>query len=381
MTNFDVVVIGLGGMGSAAAYQLARRGARVLAIEQFGLAHDRGSSHGQTRIIRKAYFEHPDYVPLLIRAYELWDHVAAASGVRLFERCGLLMCGSPAGALISGVRRSAAEHNLRVEELDGDGLRRRFAPFRPGPEMQALFESDAGFLRVEECVRAHAELARTAGADLRFGERVRTWSADGGGVIVETDLGRHIGSKLVICGGAWAGRLLHELSLPLTVRRKVQLWFGPAADAYRLDCGCPAYAFQTTDGFFYGFPSIADGLVKAAEHTGGSAVGDPAALDRALRPDDTPRVAEFVRRHLPGVTPEVRAHAACMYTMTPDEHFVIDRHARHERVIFAAGFSGHGFKFASVTGEVLAELAVESRSSLPIGFLSARRFAAENRSV
>lgn len=371
--SFDVIVVGVGAMGGAALSELARRGVRVLGIERFSVPNDRGSSHGDTRIIRKAYFEHPDYVPLLHRAYELWGELASAAGRGLFQRTGLLLVGRTDGVVIPGVRRAAAEHDLDIEEVPVGEVTRRFPGFVPYDDMQALFEAEAGYLRVEDCVRAQAEQAIAHGAELHTGEAVKSWTSDGRSATVKTDRGEYAAERLVICGGAWAAQLLADLRLPLEVRRKVVLWFRATDPVYRPERGCPAFCFDTADGFYYGFPAIADGEIKISEHSGGQAVADPDGLDRALRPEDQTRVWAFLAEHMPRVTPTVVRHSVCMYSMSPDEHFMIDRHPAHENVAFAAGFSGHGFKFAPVVGEALADLATRGRTDLPIGFLAGSR--------
>ncbi len=374
MRVVDVIVLGLGGVGSQAARALARRGARVLGLEQHPLVHALGSSHGDTRIIRKAYFEHPDYVPLLKRAYAAWDDLAAEQERRLFERTGLLLVGPPDGAVVSGTRRAALEHGLPLEVLPGETLGDRFPAFRPFPGALALLERDAGFLRVEDCVRAALDSARQHGAELRSGVAVLGWEAGPQGVRVRTAEGDHHAAALVVCAGAWAGRLLPSLAPALSPQRKMQLWLTCQEPALRLDSGCPTWGFQEADGsFFYGFPSLEPGRVKLAEHGPGERVPDPSQLDRALRPEDVARPAAFAARRLRGVAPPVLHHAACMYTMSPDEHFVLDRHPAHDNVALAAGLSGHGFKLVSALGEILADLVLDGRTDAPIGFLSATR--------
>lgn len=373
MPPYDVIVLGLGAMGSAAAYHLARRGARVLGIDQFGIAHDRGSSHGETRIIRKAYFEHPDYVPLLHRAYELWEELESdLGGAQLFKRVGLLLVGLPEGEVLRGVRLAAAQHSLAIDELPIREVAERFPGFRAAAPCEALFERDAGYLEVTRCVAGHAGAALNRGAELRTSEPVREWASDRAGAAVRTDAGWFHAARLIIAGGAWSARLLPTLGLPLTVLRKVQLWFATDDERYRPD-HCPVFCFETADGFFYGFPTVRPGRLKVAEHSGRQVVPDPDALDRRRRRADTARVRAFVREYLPGVTDKIVADSTCMYTMTPDSHFIIDRHPQHENVVFAAGFSGHGFKFAPIVGKVLADLALAGRTEEPIGFLSASR--------
>lgn len=372
--TYDAIILGAGAMGSAAALSLARRGWRVLALERHGIAHDRGSSHGETRIIRKAYFEHPDYVPLLHRTYALWDRLSREAGQELFHRCGLLLAGYPRHTLLTGVRRAASEHDLYIPTVPRNDWPRRFPGFGFDPAMETLFEADAGYLLVEACVRAQVEQARRLGATIRESEEAVQWRTDEDLVRVSTAKNEYRSAKLVVCAGAWTGRILADLGLPLTVRRKVQLWFPTTSPAHLREASCPVFAFQTHDGFFYGFPSLDGKTMKIAEHTGEQAVAEPEELDRMLHQADVERVAAFTLEHVPGVQPRPVRHSACMYTMTPDEHFIIDVHPRHANVVFAAGFSGHGFKFAPVIGEALADLAATGATALPMSFLRWGRF-------
>ncbi len=367
-------MLGAGGVGSAALYHLARRGVRALGIDRFAPGHDRGSSHGETRIIRLAYFEHADYVPLLRRAYELWEELAGRCGQRLYHETGLLEVGPPDGVVVPGVLASARRHSLGVESLDPSEAERRFPGFRIPGGMAAVFERRAGYLRVEDCVRAHAEAAVRLGARLATGETVLRWCADGAGVAVETDRGTHRAARLIVAAGAWSGGLLAELGVRLEVRRKTLLWYRTAASQPREENGGPGFFYETPGGLFYGFPEIGGGELKVAEHSGGESVADPLGVDRSLCPSDRRPVEAFLRRYVPGVASgDCLRHAVCLYTMSRDEHFIVDRHPGHPQVAFAAGLSGHGFKFTSVLGEILAGVALEGASGLPIGFLSCER--------
>lgn len=373
MQVFDTIVAGVGGMGSAALYHLARRSRKVLGIERFDIAHDRGSSHGESRIIRRAYFEHPDYVPLLHRVYDLWAELETVSGKRLVERTGLALAGPPDGEVLSGVRRAAGRYQFGIESVRPEEMATRFPGLRVSDGMEVLYESDAGFLRVEECVRTHCEQAVACGAQLRTGRQVRSWSANDAGVTVITDDERFAARELVVCGGAWTSKLLTDLALPLEVRRKVVMWFATRTEDYRIDRGCPVFGFETGGRFLYGFPEITPGEIKIADHTGGRVFADPDQLDRQLHPEDEPPVRQFISTHLPGVSSDLRRSSICMYTMTPDEHFVIDRHPNHLNVFFAAGFSGHGFKFTPIVGSVLADLVIDGKTAEPVEFLRATR--------
>jgi len=370
----DCIVLGVGGVGAATLYHLARRGLRVLGIDRFAPGHDRGSSHGETRVIRQAYFEHPDYVPLLRKARELWKDLEARRGESLYQECGLLQAGPANGVVVPGVLRSAREHGLAVEELSRADTQRRFPGFKLAEGMSVVFERTAGYLRVESCVRAHAEEATRAGAQIIVGEAARSWRRAGSGVEVVTDRGAHTAGALVLCPGAWAPSLLTGLGVPLEVRRKPVAWFQTSSDAYREERGGTCFLFETERGVFYGFPDLPGSGLKAAEHTGGEPVLDPLTVDRSFRKDEAEVLASFLREHLPFVVPQPLRHSVCLYTMSPDEHFIIDRHPDHAAVVFAAGLSGHGFKFTSVLGAVLADFVADGATRLPVDFLSLARF-------
>ena len=377
MRHFDTIVVGTGGMGSAALYHLATRGARVLGIDRFPCAHDRGSSHGHTRLIRLAYFEHPDYVPLLRRAYQLWRELEQTSVRPLLVESGLVTAGPPAGHVVAGLLASAATHSLPVERLSVPEAARRYPGLRLAEDWEIAFEACAGYLFVEECVRAHTNLAVNAGAELEYGAAVRRWRADSSGVVVETDRESFTAGSLVLASGAWTVDLLQVAGLGLEVLRKALFWYRPEASHANLYAAgtLPCFAFDTPTGFFYGFPSLDNRGVKVAEHTGGRFIADPLSVDRTLDQQEQARVEEVIASHLPGVGREMSGHAHCLYTMSPDGHFALGLHPEHSRVAIAAGFSGHGFKFASVIGEILADLALSGTTQHPIGFLSPQRFS------
>jgi sarcosine oxidase len=379
MTSYDAIVIGCGGVGSAALYHLARRGLRVLGLDPFPPAHDRGSSHGSTRIIRRAYFEHPDYVPLLLAAYEQWGELENAWGRRLLTQTGLLQVGPPEGEVLPGVLASAARHGLAVESLTAAEAMARFSGFHITEPLAAVYEPAAGSLAVEECVRAHLAGAVAAGAVLRCGARMERWEGAGDAKLGATIRVYCDGEvlttpRLAIAAGPWAASLLAELGVSLRVERRVQVWFRAPSIPYSAAAGCPAYLFELPQGIFYGFPRLDARGVKVAEHTGDQPVDDPKNVDRQLHPSDLARLEPFVASRLPGVELTATTHSVCMYTMSADQHFMVDRHPRHPGVVFAAGLSGHGFKFTGVLGQALADLAVDGGTKVPIGFLSLGRF-------
>ena len=364
--SYDVIVVGVGGMGSASAFELARRGRRVLGLEQFAPAHDRGSSHGHTRVIRTAYYEHPAYVPLVRRAFRLWHELEQRTGRHLLTPCNCLSIGQPGGELIEGVRRAAAEHRLAVEELDAAALRRRFPPFRFDDSYVGLLEQEAGFLYVEDCVRAAIADAEAHGATLRWDEPVQSWEASDRGVTVRTHRATYHADRLVLTAGAWATRLLGDWGAKLTVMRQVLFWLAPADLRPFARDRFPVYLADTPDGCFYGLPAIDPRGHKLARHYGAPERPGPDGVERTVTDADEAPVRAFVRRHLPAADGPRRHATVCLYTLSPDRHFVIDVHPEHPTVAVAAGFSGHGFKFAATVGEILADLAETGRTELPI---------------
>ena len=375
--TYDVIVAGIGGMGSSAALHLARRGLRVLGVERFGPAHDRGSSHGGSRIVRQAYFEDPAYVPLLLRAYELWEQLAADSDAELLTVTGGLMIGTAESRTVAGSVRSAEQWGLPHELLSAADIRRRFPTMAPQPGEVGLYEENAGFVRPEETVAAHLSLTR---ADLRFHEPMRSYEADAGGVRVTTDRGVHTAGHLVLTPGPWAPGLLADLGVPFRIERQVQHWFQPRGGVARYDPQHhPVYIWEDAAGTqVYGFPAIdgPDGGAKIAFFRRGTPT-DPDALDTEVHPAEIDEMARVAAARLPDLPGRHLRGEPCLYSTTPDEHFVIGRHPAHESVTVAAGFSGHGFKFVPVVGEILADLATTGATRHPIGLFDPRRFRDE----
>ena len=372
---YDLIVLGLGGMGSAAAAHLAGRGQRVLGLERHRPAHDRGSSHGGSRIIRQAYFENAAYVPLLRRSYELFEQLEVDSGRDLMTLTGGLYLGRPDSETVTGSLRAAQEWNLPHELLEAPEIRRRFPTFTPADSEVGVYEAVAGFVRPEATVTAHLELAAARGADLRFEEPALGWSADGEGVRVTTASGTYTAGRLVVCPGAWAPELLAGLGVPLTVERQVMYWLQPdgGVDPFTPDRQ-PVWIHGTDDLQLYGFPAIdgAEGGVKVAFFRRGEAC-TPETLDRQVHAEEAEFIAEHLRALLPAMPGRLLNAVPCMYTTTPDQHFVIAGHPEHPNVAVACGFSGHGFKFVPVVGEILADLALTGATDHPIGLFDPRR--------
>jgi sarcosine oxidase len=372
--RFDVIVIGVGGMGSATVFELARRGRRVLGLEQFSLGHDQGSSHGHTRIIRKAYYEHPDYVPLVQRAFERWYDLEQRLGRHLLTECSCLSIGTPDGELIQGVRLAAVQHRLPIEDLSPSEVRECFPMFRFDDRYAGVLERSAGFLYVDDCVRAHTDAARNAGATILDNEPVRTWQATATGVVVQTDRAHYTAAKLVLTAGPWATRLLAAWGTRLRVMRQVVLWFGPPhAAAFRRDV-FPIYITDTSHGYMYGLPMLDPNGVKIAQHYGAPELTAPEQVDRHTSAEDETNVRRFLREHLPDADGPCNRRSVCIYTLTPDRHFILDVHPEYANVAVASGFSGHGFKFASVVGEILADLVEHGRTAHSIGMFRLTRF-------
>ncbi len=386
MQHLDVIVLGVGGVGSAVLDQLAQRGVRAVGIDRFQPPHDRGSTHGQTRVIRQAYFEHPGYVPLLAESYQLWRSLEQRTGKSLFQQVGLIEIGPADGVVVPGVLRAAAEHSLTVHSLTAKEIVGCWPGLRAAADVTGVFEPAAGYLLVEDCVTAHLAAAQAAGAKLIVDTVAHGWTATEREVRLQTDRGEFVADRLVITAGPWAAQVLNDVNIPLTVRRKSLFWFAADKSEYDTSADFPVFLFEVPNGsttsteeysmnsVFYGFPKIDDRGVKFAEHSGGRTVEDPLDVDRAIDLNELERLNDVRSKWLPGVSDRVTDHAVCLYTMSPDEHFIVDRHPEYANVVFAAGLSGHGFKFAPALGKGLADLAMNGRTELPIGFLSLERF-------
>ncbi len=384
--SYDVIVIGVGSMGGAACNALAERGLRVLGIEAFAPGHDQGSAHGGTRIVRQSYFEDPAYVPLLRRAYTGFRTLEEESGRTLMTLCGGIYLGDPQDVTFTGSRDAAIEHGLEHEVLDATQVRARFPTMAPAPDALAVYEANAGYVRPEETTIANAEVAARKGAVLRFDERVRSWSATpGGGVTVVTDAGTYGADRLVLTPGAWAPVLLEGLGLPLSVERMVFHWFRPDFSAVPYEAWSeerhPVYVEQTHgNGQIYGFPMTdgPDGGFKLGYfHLGTPTTAD--TVDREVRAAEDEIMRVRARQLFPHLTGPVVQSKTCLYTVTPDEHFVVGAHPEHPQVSLGCGFSGHGFKFVPVIGEILADLVVHGRTEHPVSLFDPRRTALRAR--
>ena len=377
--DFDAIIVGVGGMGSAAAWQLARRGKRVLGIERFDIPHAMGSSHGVTRIIRLPYYEDPRYVPLLRRAYELWREIEAASGATLLITTGSIDAGPEDGDLFQGALTSAREHRLEHEVLTGAQVNDRFPAYQLPPAHRAVYQPDGGFIASERAIVAHVRAAQAAGAEIHARERVLEWQSRGSdGVMVITDKGRYNASQLVLTAGAWMGELATPLKGIAIPERQVLAWLQPLEPELFVPDRFPVFNLAVEEGRYYGLPIYeVPGFKFGRYHHRGETVPSADELRREPDAEDERLLREFAKRYFPRGSGPTMALRACMFTNTADEHFVIDRHPEHQQIVLASPCSGHGYKFCSVVGEILAELICDGRTRHDIGFLRLDRPALE----
>jgi sarcosine oxidase len=371
----DVIVLGVGGMGSATLYHLARRGLRVLGLERYDLVHDYGSSHGLTRIIRLAYWEHPTYVALLRRAYQLWRELEAGAGEELLYITGSIDAGPPGSSVFEGALKSSELHRLPHEVMNGTELHRRFPGYRLPATTQCLYQPDGGFLLPERCNVAHVTGAQAKSAEVHFRERVLEWGVSGGHVWARTDRARYEAGRLVICAGPWAAKLVPELKELAVPERQVLAWLQPTRPEWFHLGAFPVFNLEVEDGRYYGFPSfLVPGFKFGKYHHLGERV-DADTVDREPRPDDEALLRGFAERYFPEGAGATMMLKGCLFTNSPDRHFILDLHPDHPEVAIAAGFSGHGYKFCSVVGEIMADLAQNGQTRHDIEFFRMRRFS------
>lgn len=380
MEKYDVIVIGGGGFGSSAAYNVARRGKKVLVLEQFEQGHRQGSSFGETRIIRKAYFEHPGYVPLLQQGYKMWQKLEETTSHELIALTGLLLAGPPESESLTGTRQSAEEHGLELEEVDAEEFAERFPGFALPESFEMVYELDGGLLYVDDCVATYQALAAARGVEFHWSEAATHWESNGETAKVWTNGTTYEADSLIVTAGAWAAGILSSIPEipPLKVLRKVMFWFPVKSDAYDLSLGSSCFFFEMPYGQFYGFPSLDGRVIKVCEHTGGAEFADPSQMNLELQDADLSPVVRFVKEVLTEVDPQPETYSLCKYTLSPDHQFLVDLHPQYRNVCFGAGFSGHGFKFVSVLGKALSDLAIDYETDVPIQFLGLERFRSNN---
>ncbi|WP_121743545.1 N-methyl-L-tryptophan oxidase [Natronorubrum halophilum] len=373
--QYDVIVIGVGGMGSATTAHLARRGLDVLGLERYDIPHTSGSSHGITRIIRRAYYEHPSYIPLVERAYELWDDLAERTGRDVIHRTGSIDAGAEDDIVFGGSLESCERYDIPHEVLTSREVTERFPGYQLPEDHLAVYQPDGGFVVPEQAIVAHVEQAQAAGGEIRARERVDGWTdtADGG-VRVETDRGTYEAAKLVLAAGAWNAKFADALEGLAVPERQVLAWFQPETPSRFEPDQFPVWNLSVPEGRFYGLPIYDVPGMKLGRYHHRDERVDPDDYETDPQPEDERILREFAENYFPeGAGPTMRL-ATCMFTNSPDEHFILDTLPDYPQVVVGAGFSGHGFKFASAIGEVLADLATERETEHSIEMFSLERF-------
>ncbi|ADJ15423.1 N-methyl-L-tryptophan oxidase [Halalkalicoccus jeotgali] len=372
--HYDDIVIGVGGMGSATSYRLAERGRDVLGLERFDVPHAMGSSHGVSRIIRLAYYEDPAYVPLIRRAYELWEEIGTRHGEQLLFETGSIDAAPADDPLFEGSRRSCEEYDIDHEVLTGAAVNERYPGYDIPDDHMAVYQPNGGYVLSERAIVAHTMEAQREGARIQARERVTDWEPEGDGVRVRTDRGEYTADNLVITAGAWAARHVDALDGIAIPQRQVLAWLQPDEPAQFAPENFPVWNLQVEEGRFYGLPIVKVPGFKFGRYMHREEDVNPDSMNREPEPEDERLLREFAERYFPAGTGPTMGLATCLFTNTPDGHFVIDRHPECPQVVLAAGFTGHGYKFASVIGEVLADLASEGRTDYPIDLFSLDRF-------
>lgn len=378
--HYDVIVIGVGSMGSSACCFLAERGMKVLGLEQFDIVHEKGSHAGQSRIIRKAYFEHPDYVPLLERSYDKWKKLEQQTASEIYHRTGIVYFGPPEHQTMTGVKKSSSLYDIPVDTLSKEESLKRFPAFQIPTDFEVLYERDAGFVTPERAILLYAEQAKKYGAAIHTHEKVKEWKQEGGKIRVVTDKDEYTADKLVITCGSWTSKVIPDLKTELKVTRQTLAWVNPENKEKFLLGNFPCWFVEDPDrGMFYGFPILPEksggpvGL-KLASHRPGERV-DPDQENRKSTDEEREDIRYILSKYIPEAGTDITETKTCLYTYSKDENFIIDHlPGYNNKVVIACGFSGHGFKFVSVVGEILADLAMKGKTELPAAFLSLNRF-------
>ncbi|MEB8346393.1 N-methyl-L-tryptophan oxidase [Flavobacteriaceae bacterium KMM 6898] len=379
--HYDVIVVGVGSMGAPTCYNLAIRGAKVLGLEQFGIVHENGSHAGQSRMVRKAYFENPDYVPLLDTAYTLWTDLEDITGHKLFHKTGLFYTGPKHNELLEGVKLSAQKYNITINNLTERECLQQFPSFKLIENYEYLFEPDAGYVIPEQIIRLYTELAKSKGATILENQLVETWSDSNNVVTVRTNTATFTADKIIFTAGGFTNNLLPSQKNSLVPRRQITCWFQPKKPSLFSSENFPCFLYSTPDlpGAFYGFPLLSTGDtkgnmgIKVGYHYPGEAI-DPYTLHNFNHSKESRLIKEFMQSYIPEGYMSVLSTKSCIYTYTEDGNFILENHKDYQSVSVACGFSGHGFKLAPLVGEILADLCLEGKTKHPIGFLSSNRF-------
>ena len=375
MTKYDCIVVGIGGMGSATLYELRRRGKNVLGIEQFDLAHENGSSHGSTRIIRLAYYEHPSYVPIMKRGYELWSDLEQLSNTKLLHTTGSIDIGPAESIVFKGSKESCELHNLPYDVLNGREISSRFPGYQLDAEMMSVFQPAGGFLEPEKCITSFVDMACQMGAEVHTGERVISWEVvNSKTVIVRTKCGEYETENLVFTSGAWTGKLLPDLESKVVAERQVMGWFDVGSTNEFNPENFPVFNLLVPEGRYYGFPIHHYEGIKIGRYGHLNENINPDSISREITDLDIATLRVPMEKYFQPTNPEPLFSQVCMFTNTPDEHFVLDYLPGNDSVFIASGFSGHGFKFASVIGELISDFMVDGGTEFDLGLFSLDRF-------
>lgn len=378
-TTADVIVVGLGAHGSSAAYHLAKRGLKVIGFDTHHPPHLLGSSYGGSRIIRQSYSEGPFYVPLMLRAYELWEELQERASSEIYRITGGISIGDKRGKGTTGIRKSAEEYNLPIDVLTSEQIHERFPVLHPHENMEGTFDPRAGGIFPENAIQAHLDAAIEAGADLRFDEPVLKWrpDRDGGNVTIETKSGTFEAKQLVFTAGAWLPELVSKLKLPIWIERQVLFWLEPHTNAEAFlpeNMGNHGWEYEPGHSF-YAQPNYGEGVKVALHHDGLSS--HPDQLDRVVTAEDEAALRKQIERYVPDLNGKLLNSAVCMYTDTPDLHFLIDFHPGHKNILLISPCSGHGFKFSSVMGEIVADMAIDGQSKFDLSQFGVQRLLSE----
>lgn len=381
-THFDVIVVGAGSMGMAAGYYLTKQGAKTLMVDLFDPPHTNGSYHGDTRIIRHAYGEGREYVPFALRAQDLWYELEKETHHKIFTQTGVLVFGGKGESPFTAETKEAAKiHSLEHELFEGNEVTQRWSGITVPDNYEAIYEPNSGVLWSENAVRAYRELAEANGATMLTNTRVEDFEITENLVTIHTENGTYTADKLVVSMGAWNSKLLSKLNvnIPLTAYRQVVAFFEAEAE-YNNNVDYPAFMVEVENGIYYGFPDFGGCGLKIGYHSYGQVI-DPDTINREFGayPEDEANLRLFLEKYMPGANGELKRGAVCMYTKTPDEHFVIDLHPEYSNVAIAGGFSGHGFKFASVVGETLCQLVTTGKTEHDISLFSIDRAALKQK--
>jgi sarcosine oxidase len=381
MRNFEAIVIGSGGMGSSTTYHLAKRGMKTLTLERFSLNHTNGSSHGKSRVIRTVYAEDPFYVPLIKKSFNLWHELEKEWGNdKLLQMTGFLMTGTPEGPMITGAFRSAREHNLSNEKMDASEIKQRFQIFNILDDEIGVYDPNAGILFPEKCIEAFTSLAKRSGAEFHFNEQLLKWEVKDDKVIAKTGEGEYSADKIIFAAGPWLTQLLPDLKLPLQCERQVVFWFRSLQKPELFKAGrMPIFAWEDkTDRLgYYSLPDTGEG-VKVGKHHGGEKIISPDQVNREITKEDQSPVRTFLRERIPWIDGSPISATTCLYTNSPDNHFLIDFHPRYRNMILVSACSGHGFKFASVIGEIVSDLALKGKTSQDISLFGLQRIRSKH---